>query len=475
MDSSFNESSHNLKHDLILENSNPSYNVDDEKNVLFSQVNVKGFDKYSELLEDEINALDNLVENIQDPRIEKYDQLLQTHKGLQKGNEELRKNYETLQKNHEELQKVHGVLQNDHKELQDKFQSCKNEKAQIANQLKQLKKLETINTKTIDNYKKNADYYENYVDELKKANVDLKEQASKYQSALGIAKTFRLGDEDKNNSVQLRDDILSLQNALEIYITNLRPNISIDIKMVNTLFTKYQSKIKLKTKDNAFSSIKAVLQRHVLETIFGYIKTYFDRTSSIFERVSFFNRKDDYYLEAQFVNKAKELDKLANEFASTRDGTDNVTSAVPIKIRQQIYAALGTRGFSDIVIDENKPNEHNFINLHKEKLNKEMDSYRKINDPAKEKEIKNKTADIIREVVRIFFFRLKTQEPIAEYEWISPNEEFDSNRMTESSHEDDIENAYVDLCIFPLIYKKSNYSSNLQVYTPAKVLIHYKQ
>ncbi|CAI2175778.1 15442_t:CDS:1 [Funneliformis geosporum] len=408
--------------------------------------------KDSELREEDIEAKDNLVENIQDPHIEKYGKLLQTHEALKKKLEELQKNYETSQKIHEELRK-------DHEELQDKFQS---EKAQLAYRLETS---ENINTKIIENYRRN-------VNELKQANAELKEQASKYQSALGIAKTFRLGDEDKNNSVQLRDDILSLQNALEIYVTHLRPKIHIDTKMVNKLFTNYQSKIKVKTTDIDFPSIKAVLQRYVLETIFGYIKTYLDRSSSVLE---IFNRNDYNNLEAQFVNKAKELDKLAIEFTNTRVGTDNVTSAVPIKIRQQIYAALGTRGFSNILNFENKANEHNFIKLHKDKLNKEMDSYRKFLDPAKEKEIKKKTADIIREVIRIFFFRLKTQEPIAEYEWIGHNEEFDPNRMTGSLDEDDIENAYVDLCIFPLIYKKSNSSSsNLQVYTPAKVLIQHK-
>jgi len=49
------------------------------------------------------------------------------------------------------------------------------------------------------------------IDELKQTNKKLKEEASKYQSALGAATNVRLGNNDQNHSVQLKDDVKGLQ------------------------------------------------------------------------------------------------------------------------------------------------------------------------------------------------------------------------------------------------------------------------
>ncbi|CAB4387220.1 unnamed protein product [Rhizophagus irregularis] len=105
----------------------------------------------------------------------------------------------------------------------------------------------------------------------------------------------RLSDEDRSVTVQLVVDISRLQDDLEIYVTNLRPNININYK-------------------------NAVLQRHVLETIFGYVPVY---------------------------NNIKNF-----KFGKTREGNDSITPTVPVKIRQQIYSSLGNRGFSNIMIEQ---------------------------------------------------------------------------------------------------------------------------
>ena len=60
----------------------------------------------------------------------------------------------------------------------------------------------------------------------------MKKQASKYQSALGAATTYQLGDDDKNNSVSLNEDIVRLQDTLEDYVTSLRSKTEINYKKV---------------------------------------------------------------------------------------------------------------------------------------------------------------------------------------------------------------------------------------------------
>ncbi len=65
--------------------------------------------------------------------------------------------------------------------------------------------------------------------ELEEQNAKLREEASKYQSALGVVTNTRLGYDDL---VKLKEDILNLQKSLENYVTHLKPNIDIVIEKV---------------------------------------------------------------------------------------------------------------------------------------------------------------------------------------------------------------------------------------------------
>ncbi|CAB5306860.1 unnamed protein product [Rhizophagus irregularis] len=104
----------------------------------------------------------------------------------------------------------------------------------------------------------------------------------------------RLSDEDRSVTVQLVVDISRLQDDLEIYVTNLRPNININYKNF-------------------------------------YNVTFLKQFSVMFLR---------------------ELILLTQEFGKTREGNDSITPTVPVKIRQQIYSSLGNRGFSNIMIEQ---------------------------------------------------------------------------------------------------------------------------
>jgi len=170
--------------------------------------------------------------------------------------------------------------------------------------------------------------------------------------------------------------------------------------------------------------------------------------------------------------KAKELMELAEAFAEKRDGDDDTTRVFPIKLRQQIFAALGNRGFNNVVVKNKNLNfPHEFISKYQSILNNEIEKYRKHKDSEKRQEVEDMAGDIIRKVVTLFWFRLKVQEPIAEYCWFNYKDKIDPKCMEGIWDDDEIDNIVVDICYFPLI---TNQSTN-QIYTPAKIFHIHKE
>ncbi|CAB5391019.1 unnamed protein product [Rhizophagus irregularis] len=197
------------------------------------------------------------------------------------------------------------------------------------------------NDKKIDKKNEKLDAKQENINELKKNNVALREEASKYQSALGVAANFRISD-DKNHSVQLKNDILSLQDAIEDYVTNLKGNVEVNIENVEKLAQKYgclTNIITEKTKRQNKSFIKAVLQRYVLEVIITNANDYFD----------YLENTDTLHLESEILMKTNDLCLKLDKFSETRTGTDKITSTSSIKIRQEAYAALSNRGFQRLL------------------------------------------------------------------------------------------------------------------------------
>ncbi|RIA90034.1 hypothetical protein C1645_823946 [Glomus cerebriforme] len=337
-------------------------------------------------------------------------------------------------------------------------------KQKIEQQLEtKIKEIDNL-SQTIKNNAQLIESKENDIKNLEKINSNLKAETLKYQSALGAATTYLLGDNDKNNSVRLNEDIERLQDMLEDYVSNLRTKTKVNYKKVNNLFTHYHCNLTMNSHIKDLSLIKALLQRHVIEFIYRNALDYFENVK---------NTDESQSLESEINSNVKELINLMDKFAKSRSESDNVTSAVPIKLRQQIFAALSNHGFSDIIDDKQIKREHEFINQFKKQLNQEIESYRELLDPKKKKKIEEKATEIIREVVRLFFFRLKTQEPIAKWKWFNNNDKIDPIQMTGSWDEDDVQDTTVEICIFPLIYKDPNSSSSeLQIYTQAKVVIH---
>ncbi|RHZ72296.1 hypothetical protein Glove_243g58 [Diversispora epigaea] len=103
---------------------------------------------------------------------------------------------------------------------------------------------------------------------LSEENAKLKEEASKYQAALGVATNTRLGDDDLNHSVKLKEDIKRLQTLLENYVTHLKPgtDININIEQIQILVQNYDCEID-NPKNPDKPLIKAILQRKVLDFV----------------------------------------------------------------------------------------------------------------------------------------------------------------------------------------------------------------
>ncbi|GES97329.1 hypothetical protein GLOIN_2v1678344 [Rhizophagus clarus] len=295
------------------------------------------------------------------------------------------------------------------------------------------------------------------IQSLKHKNKNLEAETSKYQSALGIATNFDLNVDEHDDSVKLNKDILELHDTLENYVTNLKPRIDVNINEAKKLLENYGCQIKISEEEPNKPLIKAVLQRHVLEEIFVEANFYFD----------FKNYKlsvKDHHLESSIVDQATTLIDLMGKLNSNRLGNDEITRLIPIRLRQQVYIALGTRGFNDIISQDSK---HNFIDITSNKMNKMMNKFRRIKDKETRKRVNAMAEDLVRNVLRIFYFRLRIQEPMAQYHWFKNDEKINKSYMKGCWNEGDIKDLVVEVCSFPMICRP--YSDGFKVFTPAKV------
>ncbi|CAB4437251.1 unnamed protein product [Rhizophagus irregularis] len=400
------------------------------------EVIVQGKDK-------EIQGKDIIIKGLEGI-IQRKDKEIQEKDSIIKGLEEIIQKYKEIKK----IQEKNYIIQ-------------ENEEINIDNVIHENGGVIQENDTKIQEFAREIQEKDKKIKDLELDNIKLRDEAAKYQCALGAATNFRLPDNDKNNSVIFTDDIKSLQNSLEEYITKCKGSIitEIDILGVQNLLKKYGSQTIITIDQKPI--IKAVLKRHVMEKIFEYAYGYFNNP----------NTRD---IEVIMFRKCKDIVNLAIDFAELRDGVDETTKSFPIKLRQQLYATLGNRGFNH-VINKNNHNQkflHDFIKRNQSFLNKEINKYRKLNPENKKeiKEIEDMAGDIIRKVVTLFWFRLKVQEPVADKFWFKNMDKIDPNTMEGKWEDNDIDNIVVDICYFPLIAN----SSTRQIYTPAKVLHMHK-
>ncbi|CAB4437297.1 unnamed protein product [Rhizophagus irregularis] len=291
--------------------------------------------------------------------------------------------------------------------------------------------------------------------------TNLKE-ASQDQSALT---NFQMGD---NNMNQLIEDIKNLHFKLKSYVTALKGDYDseIDFDAVNNLMEMYGIKARIKSENPKKLLIKAVLQYHVITKLTRDITDYLKENS---------NEDPTMHLEAEIASKAADLENRLAYFSKTRSEKDVATQAASIKIRQEINIALGNRGFSDILRNENdKAQEHAFISKNKNELNKEMNKYRVIKDKTKGNYVENLAPDLIREFIRIFLFRLNIQEPSVQMRFIKIGSNVNPNIMEGNWDKEDIDNLEVEVCSFPMIGQYLDDVEKRKIYIHAQVLTKEK-
>ncbi|PKY39301.1 kinase-like protein [Rhizophagus irregularis] len=291
----------------------------------------------------------------------------------------------------------------------------------------------------------------------------IKEETFQGQSAL--ITNYRMDDDDKNRSVQLKRDIEELQNKLKCYVTTLKGDFEIDFKEVINLMGKYNIKTKITPKQPNKPLIKGVLQHHIIKTITKDIRKYFKGN---------LNEHSIIHLEKEIATTAKDLENKLNDFSKTRNGDDTITQSASIKVRQDVNIALGNRGFSDVLSNGNYTS-HVYIIMKTTELNREMNKYRIIKDVIKRNYIEKLAPYLIREFTRIFQFRLKVQEPRAQMRWIKTESSIDPSIMEGNWDKDDIDNLEVEICSFPMIGRDLDDVDKRKIYTHAQIFTKRKK
>jgi hypothetical protein len=367
--------------------------------------------------------------------------------------EEMSQKYDQLSSriNYDEIIKFNNNTNNEMKDFEIRQLQYKNEEY--------IKEISNLNN-LLQKMEKEKQY-------LVEKNIELKKEASQYQSALGSATNYRISDDDKNHHVQLKNDILELQNKLKNYVTTLKGGFIINFDAVNDLMKKYNVKTTVTPENPNKPLIKAILQHHILKKIIKDMNKYFNQNSET---------ESVLHLEAEIISKSKDLEDKLADFSKARSGTDQITHTTSIKVRQKVNIALSNRGFSDILLDgKDVSQEHVFINIHKNKINCEMNKYRIIKDDTRRRSVEKIASDLIREFVRLVQFRLKIQEPSAQIKWIPVDSIIDPSIMEGGNWDkDDIDNLVVEVCSFPAIGKDLDDVEKRKIYTPAQVFTKKK-
>nr|CAG8436929.1 11723_t:CDS:2 [Entrophospora candida]CAG8440502.1 11064_t:CDS:2 [Entrophospora candida] len=321
-------------------------------------------------------------------------------------------------------------------------------------------------------------YNENINNLKKEFSIVYEKSTSSCQSALRSAESscYNLRDGDRNDPVQLTNDLRSLQERIERYVTTLKGAVVVDNEKVLELFKKYNLKIENQTTQDKIL-MKSVLQRYVLEKVLEYADEYLN------------NINDPCNQEKQIMNHADGLLTILGKFHRNhliKDNKNKFTTAR--KIHEQVYGLLGEHGFSDIYDENNdssnssngddnkqlQSTKHPFVSSAVQKLNALMTEYRLIKDVNKRRYTENMAENIIKDIVRIFRFRLLINEPRFELYWFKRNEKIKPDLMRGTWDDDCLEDYVVDICFFPLIgtnLKDNNKNNGLdcKILTYAKV------
>ncbi|CAI2181649.1 10634_t:CDS:1 [Funneliformis geosporum] len=280
----------------------------------------------------------------------------------------------------------------------------------------------------------------NEIDKLKQENIKLR-------AALGEVVNVEWHDDNANNSSQLVKEVESLNRNLN-KITGVKRKVK-EIKMdaVKELFSSFNCTTSVESKQMKLV-LSAVLQQHLIKFILKSASDYLSQPLA--------TDINDDKLEVAILSKADDLINLTTRFEVIRTGTDEHSRLLPTKLRQHVYAALGFRGFSN----------HPFVTQLAKDLMDEMNKYRILES---EEKTKKELTTIVIQVLRIFLFRFKTQEPVPTIEFYQSGKDIDPVYM-EGMWEGHYEDYEVEICYFPAIIVKSDE----RAYTKAQVIARQK-
>ncbi|RGB33597.1 hypothetical protein C1646_669198 [Rhizophagus diaphanus] len=382
-------------------------------------------------------------------------------KEKEKEEENLKKYIRDLEKSYKEIENAWANKEKSYKENEIAWSNIVN---QLSNEKLRLEsKLEhTINAwneryDQLDEQLKNK--RKDYI-ELHKKNEELRNEASQYQSALGDARNYRLGDNDANNPTQLTMEIGIIQDKINEFC-KIKGGVDINEQNLARLLSE-QFNCKYSEGDKVLP--KAALQRIIVETIITRTNEYLTKG---FQPEINDNKILNKYLELDIMISTQNYLSKINTLINSRTGTDEVSFAAPKKIQQLVYAVLGDRGFG---LSSDK-REHEFVQGLNDEIIKYMSQFRTIKKADKRKENEDMLADIIRNVIKMFVFRIKVLEPPAELIWIEKDTKVDATLMEVGNLEDDnYDDWVVNLCSFPLICVEPSSETNRKVLVPAKIL-----
>ncbi|UZO18378.1 uncharacterized protein OCT59_009692 [Rhizophagus irregularis] len=444
---------------------------------------------YSELFNQKKAAITELQEAIDIVKASyselnnKYNELLAENDGLREKNSELEGQIQLLSQadqtktSHESfirelIENCNKMTLNDDKMKSEYETQIKQLKSEYETQIKQLqereskmkpeyeahvRQLQERNDKMKSAYEEHINQLQEEANELRKEAKSANDEASGYQAALGSATNVRWSDSTFNNPIQLTKDIEKFQHLLADFTKVKGKSVKIDEDAAKRLLTKYECKANLNSKEIK-NYLAAALQRMILEAIFNIADNLY-RSAENSETFS------DGRLESYIVYYTQKLVKFTNLLAKNREGKDSITNVTPIKIRQQVYAALGSRGFA-------KSNHSYMKKLVNDLVNK-MEKYREVVDEEKKKTLHSEAEKIIRTGMQLWFC-LKAQEPVPKIHWFKSGAHIETHLMVGSWESENIKENEVDFAFFPLIIAQND-TQDSQVFNKAQVFIRPKQ
>ncbi|RIA79238.1 hypothetical protein C1645_794701, partial [Glomus cerebriforme] len=193
------------------------------------------------------------------------------------------------------------------------------------------------------------------------------------------------------------------------------------------------------------------------------LEAIFQSAENLYKYADYDENFTDGHLESSIIYYNYYLVKYTNLLTTNREGKDSITAIAPIKIRQQVYASLGSRGFAT----SNHPQMKKLVS----EILGEMEKYREVVDEEKKKELNSEAEKIIRTGMQLWFC-LKAQEPVPKIQWFKSGDRIETHLMMGSWESENIKEMELDFTFFPLITTTEH---DKQVFNKAQVFVRPKQ